>query len=113
MSAPRRSRPLRLRYRVEVRVYDGRDHHPAEVIDLSEEGVFLAMDPPIPIGTGVSFSMPLPGQRLAVRGHVQWTRSLPAGSGAPVGSGVALYDPDGSLAVAVARAIDRIRRGRQ
>lgn len=93
-------------------MFDGTTHHPAEVIDLSEGGVFIAVVPPIPIGTGVSFLMQLPGQRLAVRGHVRWTRSLPAGPHAPVGSGVALYDPDGATAAAVRQAIARIRRGR-
>ena len=65
--------------------------------NLSLGGVFLAIAPPLPIGTGISFWLTILGHRMLIRGHVRWTRSLPAGPDAPVGIGIEYYDPDGTM----------------
>lgn len=104
-------RPYRAPVSVVVQVRRGRHHCQATVLNLSEGGAFLATSPPIPLGSGVAFAIELFGRSHALRGHVRWTRSLPAGPGSPVGSGIELYDPDGSVAARLRDAIHRLREG--
>lgn len=103
---PRRTR--RLRYRAGVSLYDGKRQVPAELRDLSEGGAFVAVRPPLPLGTGVSFWLTVDGQQLCLRGHVRWTRSLPGADGEPVGCGLEFYDPDGAATRVIAGLLDRI-----
>jgi hypothetical protein len=97
MEQPPSPRTRRVRFDAPVQVFDGRKTFPARVVNLSEGGVFLAVEPTIPIGTGLSFWLPVSGDKVLVRGHVRWTRSIEAGPSAPVGSGVEFYDPDHEL----------------
>ena len=105
-----RTRSERLRLHTTVQVWDGAATRPALLTNLSEGGAFLAVAPPIPIDRGVSFWLELEGQRFNLRGHVRWTRSLPAGSLHPIGSGLQFYDPDRKLAHALRKAIHRSLR---
>jgi Tfp pilus assembly protein PilZ len=74
---------------VPVGLYDGRQTRAGVVRNLSAGGAFVAVDPPIPIGVGLSFWVPLPGgDPLLLRGHVRWTRSLGGPNGEPVGIGI-------------------------
>ena len=97
----------RVQIAIPVQLFDGRRTVAAEVCDLSEGGVFVAVSPPIPIGTGLSFWLDVYGVRLPVRGTVRWTRSLPGMHGEPVGFGLEFYDTDGSLAAQVRAAMSR------
>jgi hypothetical protein len=95
-------RVRRVHLRVPVSLYDGRRSVPAEVRNLSEGGAFVAVQPPLPIETGVSFWLPVGAEKVLVRGHVRWTRSLAGQGGEPVGCGLEFYDPDGALVSALA-----------
>lgn len=104
-------RPYRAPVDVLVQVRQGRGVCPAWVTNISVGGLFLAMMPPLPIGSGVALRVVVAGEAFDLRGHVRWTRSLPAGPAGPVGSGVELYDPDGTVARRLSDAIHRLREG--
>lgn len=92
---------------IPVQLFDGKRTIAAEVCDLSIGGVFVAVSPPIPIGTGLSFWLDIYGVRIPVRGTVRWTRSLPGANGERVGFGLEFYDTDGTLAAQVRAALSR------
>ena len=91
-----------------VHLFDGHQAHLAEIRNLSEGGAFLALDPPLPIGTGVTFWLTILGHQLLIRGRVRWTRSLPASDQAPVGIGVEFFDPDGDLVPQIRHQLQRL-----
>ena len=101
----------RLAVQIPIEIFDGKLNQPAWVTNLSPSGAFIAIQPPIPLGRGIAFWVQLGAEQLALRGHVRWTRSLPAGPGEFIGSGIRLYDPDGTVAVRLKEAIDRLREG--
>lgn len=101
-------RTRRIRHRAPVSLYDGKRQFPAELRDLSEGGAFVAVEPPIPLGTGVSFWLALEGEKLLIRGYVRWTRSLPGAGGEPVGCGLEFYDPDGGATRSIVALLDRV-----
>ena len=105
-------RSPRIGYSQTVSVYDGQLRYPAELCTLSETEAFLAMEQPLRVGQGVCFRVRLGSTELTLRGHVRWTRSLPAGPRHPVGCGLELFDPDGALAARLRVAIDRLREVR-
>lgn len=111
MTTAHTHRPRRAPVSVVVQVRQGRALCDATVLNISEGGVFLALSPPIPIGSGVGFRIAMGGEALTLRGHVRWTRSLPAGPDQPIGSGVELYDPDGRVAASLRAAIHRLGEG--
>jgi uncharacterized protein (TIGR02266 family) len=61
--------------------------------DLGSGGLFVAADPPLPIGTGVDlrFSLPDEGPAIAVRAEVRWLRVQDAGDAQP-GMGLRFLD---------------------
>lgn len=97
-AAPRRReapRATRAPVSFPVGLYDGKQTLRAELRNFSTGGAFVAIDPPIPIGVGLSFWVPLPGgPPLLLRGHVRWTRSLGGPNGEPVGVGIQFYETD-------------------
>jgi hypothetical protein len=103
MSAPQASKPRvrRVHLRVPVSLFDGKRSIAAEVRNLSEGGAFVAIEPPLPLETGLSFWLPVAAGRVLVRAHVRWTRSLAGQAGEPVGCGLEFYDPDGALATSL------------
>lgn len=91
-----------------VSVFDGTATWPAIVRNLSVGGAFLALEPPLPLGTGVSLRIPLgDGAKLGLRGHVRWTRSLPGPGGEPVGIGVEWFEPDADTVAALVAWVQR------
>lgn len=111
MPAAIEQRSYRAPVSVLVQVRRGRRVCEAMVVNISAGGAFLAISPPLPIGSGVAFRITVAGEVLELRGYVRWTRSLPAGPEWPVGSGVEIFDPDGSVAVSLGAAIHRLREG--
>lgn len=91
-----------------VRLYDGKQIFLAEVQVLALSGAFVAIDPPIPVGTGLSFWAPLPGELvpLLMRGHVRWTRSLRGPEGESVGVGIGFYEPDAPTGASLRRWLE-------
>lgn len=88
-------RPRRVAFCCAVGLYDGKQTARGELQNLSSGGAFVAIEPPIPIGVGLSFWAPLPGGApLLLRGHVRWTRSLPGPNGEAVGVGIQFYESD-------------------
>jgi hypothetical protein len=97
----RAPRVRRVHLQVPVSLFDGKRSVPAEVRNLSQGGAFVAVEPPLPLETGLSFWLPVGGEQVLVRGHVRWTRSLAGQGGEPVGCGLEFYDPDGALVSAL------------
>ena len=95
-------RARRVPVRCPIRLYDGKRTVEAELRNLSAGGAFVAVDPPIPLGTGLSFRVSLgSGEPVVLQGHVRWTRSLPGPGGEPVGIGLSFADLDEAAAEAV------------
>jgi hypothetical protein len=110
MSGPETSstpRVRRVHLRVPVALFDGRRSVPGELRNLSEGGAFVAVEPPLPLETGLSFWLPLEGHKVLVRAHVRWTRSLAGLGGEPVGCGLEFYDPDRATAIELAPLIEQ------
>ena len=109
MSGPDSAPSLRVRriyLKVPVALFDGKRSVNGEVRNLSEGGAFVAVEPPLPLETGISFWLTLEETRVLVRAHVRWTRSLAGLKGEPVGCGLEFYDPDRSLANELAPLIE-------
>jgi hypothetical protein len=100
-------RVRRVHLRVPVSLFDGKRSLDAELRNLSEGGAFVAISPPLPLETGVSFWLSLEGKKVLVRGHVRWTRSLAALDGEPVGCGLEFYDPERVLAAELQPLIEQ------
>lgn len=110
MSAPElttKPRVRRVHAKVAVSLFDGTRSIPAEVRNLSEGGAFVAVEPPLPLGTGLSFWLPVEDHNVLVRAHVRWTRSLAGRDGEPVGCGLEFYDPDHTLPTELKPLLDR------
>jgi len=82
-------RQLRFLY---VRYGLGRPTDEAETDDLSEGGLFIKTDSPLPVGTDLALRLEIDGFDLPLRGVVRWVREEAAG-GRPSGMGIKLAQP--------------------
>jgi uncharacterized protein (TIGR02266 family) len=81
----------RLPIEIDVAIEGAAHQINAQTADLSEGGLFVLTDAPIPIGTHVMMSFKLPnGAALSVLGVVKWTRERHDDS-RPPGLGVAFF----------------------
>jgi hypothetical protein len=91
---PRRRRFSRVAQQIPVKIFDGRQTRPAVLRNVSLGGAFVAIDPPLALGTGLSVPVQTPVGPIGMRGVVRWTRSLPGPGGQPVGVGIAFAEMD-------------------
>jgi uncharacterized protein (TIGR02266 family) len=70
----------------------GRPKEEAETEDLSEGGLFIKTDSPMPIGTDVAMRLELEGFSLPLAGIVCWVKERDE-DGKPAGMGVKLDNP--------------------
>jgi hypothetical protein len=89
-----RRRFSRIAQAIPVKLFDGQRTHGAILRNVSLGGAFLAIEPPLHVGTGVSFPVHTPAGPIGLRGNVRWTRSLPGPGGEPVGIGIAFAEVD-------------------
>jgi hypothetical protein len=87
-SAQRKLRVLPIRF--------GVDGLTAEAVtgDLSEDGIFIATESTLAVGTPLRMEMEIEGCKIPLRGAVAWKRDR-ALTGRPAGMGVDLTDPPG------------------
>jgi uncharacterized protein (TIGR02266 family) len=76
--------------------------------DLSEGGVFVAMDPPLAPGALVSIDLqlPPPTEKLQLNGEVRWVREFGSSSeGLPPGCGIKWFELAPDTAAAITRFV--------
>ena len=85
-ASQRQKRAIRVCYGVD------RPIHEAETDDLSEGGLFIRTDKPLPVGTAVNLHIELDGLGIPLRGEVRWAPAEDA-VGRPRGMGIELAQP--------------------
>jgi Tfp pilus assembly protein PilZ len=105
----------RLRLSVNVSLTEADHKNSSGVMaDLSEGGLFLASDAPLPIGTEVFVSIPLSAsEKVNGNARVKWIRPVQDGSAeAPAGFGLEWIDlPPGNveaIRAVIARALEKM-----
>lgn len=77
---------------VSVRYGVGRTVEQAETDDLSEGGLFIRTDSPMPVGTSLQLYLETEGYGIPLRGVVRWVRAEEE-EGRPAGMGIKLVAP--------------------
>jgi hypothetical protein len=77
---------------VRVAFGSGRPDREAETDDLSEGGLFVRTDEPMPVGTNLQLRLEADGFGIPLRGIVRWTRDEDE-DGRPRGMGIELVNP--------------------
>jgi hypothetical protein len=70
----------------------GRPTDEAETDDLSEGGLFIKTDSPLPVGNDLALRLEIDGFDIPLRGIVRWVREQAEG-GRPCGRGIKLVQP--------------------
>jgi hypothetical protein len=70
----------------------GRPNQEAETDDLSEGGLFIRTDEPMPVGTDLQLRLEAEGFGIPLRGVVRWARDVDV-NGRPRGMGIKLVNP--------------------
>lgn len=81
---------VRVPYEAEVVVYGDRTFCIGSIRNLSERGVSIETDRPLPMRTRVELQLPLLDAQVHVHGEVRWSR--PAGGPNPPGMGICFAD---------------------